>query len=267
MQQFSYTDCYKELLIDYPCPPEDLKKYYRKQIQQWHPDKFPGGSDEHTQAEEKIKRLNQSFKILSDYVKRNGELPLPESARRTRAHAATNNRRYRETKQAVTDNAFSARKLMLGFFSLTIIIGFIIILIWENTYKLPHKPILLKPSSDTTFNSKNQFNNIVADEKIASAPPPPDLFSKGDSVADVLAIQGKPDKIDTNIWYYGNSVIVFDKGKVIHWEENDHYLRARKYGAASSNVITFPPFKTRTKEPEEKPEPTYKTYKPWLKAE
>lgn len=60
-------DYYKILELDKNATDEDIQKQYRKLVFQYHPDKNPGNKE----AEEKLKKINEAYSVLSDKQKRN----------------------------------------------------------------------------------------------------------------------------------------------------------------------------------------------------
>jgi hypothetical protein len=47
-----------------------------------------------------------------------------------------------------------------------------------------------------------------------------EFFTYGSSRAHVSTVQGKPTRIEDDVWYYGESMIYFDNNKVIAWHES-----------------------------------------------
>ena len=62
------NDYYKILGIEKNATEKEIKKAYRKLALKWHPDKNPNNREE---AEEKFKKINEAYSILSDKDKRN----------------------------------------------------------------------------------------------------------------------------------------------------------------------------------------------------
>src|SRR3990172_11730790 len=60
-------DYYEVLSVSRSASPEEIKKAYRKQALQWHPDKNP---DNKKQSEEKFKQAAEAYSVLSDPQKR-----------------------------------------------------------------------------------------------------------------------------------------------------------------------------------------------------
>jgi len=62
------NDYYKILGLEKNATEKEIKKAYRKLALKWHPDKNPNNREE---AEEKFKKINEAYSILSDKNKRN----------------------------------------------------------------------------------------------------------------------------------------------------------------------------------------------------
>ena len=61
------NDFYKILGIKKDATDAEIKKAYRKLALKWHPDKNPNNREE---AEEKFKKINEAYSVLSDKNKR-----------------------------------------------------------------------------------------------------------------------------------------------------------------------------------------------------
>jgi hypothetical protein len=52
-----------------------------------------------------------------------------------------------------------------------------------------------------------------------SVPPPrPATFTVGSSAAEVISVQGRPDRIEGDVWYYGAAWVRFDNDVVAGWK-------------------------------------------------
>lgn len=64
----SKSDYYETLGVAKTASADDIKKAYRKQAVEWHPDKHQGGDKE--KAEKKFKEINEAYQVLSDPQKK-----------------------------------------------------------------------------------------------------------------------------------------------------------------------------------------------------
>jgi curved DNA-binding protein len=70
-----YQDYYKTLGVERNADAQEIKRAYRKLAMKHHPDKNPGSKD----AEEKFKKINEAYQVLSDPAKRSRYDQLGES--------------------------------------------------------------------------------------------------------------------------------------------------------------------------------------------
>ncbi len=70
-----YQDYYKTLGVERNADAQEIKKAYRKLAMKHHPDRNPGNKD----AEEKFKKINEAYQVLSDPEKRSRYDQLGES--------------------------------------------------------------------------------------------------------------------------------------------------------------------------------------------
>src|SRR5450759_288590 len=70
-----YQDYYKTLGVERSADAQEIKRAYRKLAMKFHPDRNPGSKE----AEEKFKKINEAYQVLSDAEKRSRYDQLGES--------------------------------------------------------------------------------------------------------------------------------------------------------------------------------------------
>jgi WD40 repeat protein len=63
------SQCYQILGLEINASPEDIKQAYRKLVKIWHPDRHKQNSSQLEQAEIEIRKINQAYEIIQDYLK------------------------------------------------------------------------------------------------------------------------------------------------------------------------------------------------------
>jgi curved DNA-binding protein CbpA len=61
---------YETLGIPPEATAERIKRSYRRLVKIYHPDRFPGGSEAHAEAEKKIREINIAYGVLSKPLNR-----------------------------------------------------------------------------------------------------------------------------------------------------------------------------------------------------
>jgi curved DNA-binding protein CbpA len=64
------TTHYETLGIPPEATAERIKRSYRRLVKIYHPDRFPGGSEAHAEAEKKIREINIAYGVLSKPLNR-----------------------------------------------------------------------------------------------------------------------------------------------------------------------------------------------------
>lgn len=74
------------------------------------------------------------------------------------------------------------------------------------------------------FSAKTDNNKTHAEEKAETR----DFFTLGSSIGEVIDVQGEPNRIEGDTWYYGESEVYFYEGSVINWKrKHGSPLKAR----------------------------------------
>lgn len=243
LENHTIEKCYSLLNINRDSDWNDLRKSYRSLIHKWHPDKYKN-ENEKAIATETIKDLNTAYNQLSNYYNKHSTLPFSTLADPIPPplHQTDNSELYPKEKlytpqdKTVTASSKAQNSIYITrfqkFISYSIASIFIIVFyIYFDSFilsistpidsnknlntdyidkainKKPHvvsKTLEIK-SSTTTYKGKQKNIN------------PFKFFTYGSTIGEVVLVQGPPDKMDGDIWYYGKSEIHFKNGMVTKW--------------------------------------------------
>ena len=74
-------DCFQVLELTVAASPDQVRRAYKRLAVRWHPDRFPAGSSDHREAEERLKRINASYDRLKRYFENGRSEPRPQRTR------------------------------------------------------------------------------------------------------------------------------------------------------------------------------------------
>jgi curved DNA-binding protein CbpA len=252
---YTYEKCYKILLIEPECNRDNLRKAYKKLIQKWHPDRFTDEVQK-LSAEDKIKELNIAYFQLSDYYKKHNSLPFiskPEVIHRTK-RASVSKPQAPDDSIASTSEDPSASKTTKNsssdeysnkiYLTLVVIISLFVFINSDPDNESTHSNTLMNNAyktdsadgsieikaietheigkSDITQEGVSGSKDISEINAIPNTQPA-DYFTYGSSIGEVLSIQGRPDSIDGDYWFYGNSYVKFKDGVVEDWKRSSEF--------------------------------------------
>lgn len=209
----SYNTCYKILNINNRASADDLKKSYRSLIQKWHPDRY---RDEVKKAEanNKLQELNVAYKILSDYYKKHNILPLSRSITHStkQKFTATESKKTQRTSYAKEKITATNRKNKIQY----VFIVFFLIVTLNFVYQYLDS-IILSLSTPLEYTQDIPITPINIKKRVKEEDSDTQYFTYGSSIGEVIEIQGPPDRIVENVWFYGESEIHFKNGYVDKW--------------------------------------------------
>jgi len=251
---YTNEQCYKILSVDHDCNWSTLRKSYKQLIQKWHPDKFSEETKK-LAAEDKIKELNAAFIQLSNFYKKYGILPfaaqaeanLETSSPKPRKSASTKPTESKVTSPESVVSSLSTEpnsKNNNKYFFITLAASFITFLYFNSEY-IPtannieegqqdysdeSNNIILINSDGTKIPELTQNQDLPLNEKLSDEIPDeiphvPEsyYFTYGSSIGEVLSIQGRPDSIDGDLWFYGSSYVKFKDGVVEDWKRSSEF--------------------------------------------
>lgn len=251
---YSYQDCYKILSIESGCDWAEVRKAYKQKIQKWHPDRIADSAMK-SSAEDKLKELNLAYEQLSGYYKTHGYLPIEDkpavfiedkldtelSRPGPQSQPVQKSESSYKRPYTATPHVSQPRTLIpLVIFT---IIG-LSIYSWldvdkannHSTHEQESNPEApennkfsenLKTDSIDNNTPASSKDNEVSNPDVSYPDGAIEYFTIGSSVGEVLHIQGPPDSVAGNIWFYGESSIVFEDGVVKDWKRTAaHPLKA-----------------------------------------
>lgn len=231
-----FLQCYQTLDLEPGCSWTELQSAYRRLVQKWHPDRHQNHPDMHQLAAQRILELNEAFETLSQHHTRYGYLP-GEPALAQRAAALTESKRVRTNHRNVEPIVLGTTErtpwwlltiavlvlcyaLYLAFSDNTHLIGSPPTLDDNAVQGLDADETLGMPAADTLLGISEPEPPAPSATTKAIAPPlPAAFFARGDSPGKVIEAQGIPNRTVGDIWFYGQSEVYFNKGKVVSWRE------------------------------------------------
>jgi hypothetical protein len=215
-----YLQYYQALEIQPGCSFKDLRYAYRRLVKEWHPDHFAEAHENRDPeyVERKIKDINQSFRSLSDYYKKNGCLPFsPEEAADLNKGGASlwldnKQSRGRQPSQDKKASTFSI-SLRLMIAGAILGIGYVT---WKTLTQEQNAPLNLATPAKSVPKKQSQLGSRQSRETEEN-------FTIGSTVGEVIAAQGAPTSTEGDVWHYGQSKVYIEKGAVTKWENNSDF--------------------------------------------
>lgn len=231
---YSYKDCYKILGINPGCNWKELRRAYKSNIQKWHPDRFQDNSNEKKSAEIKITLINIAYSQFSKYYQEHAALPQIEDTAVTQQTISTENK-PRNTKPETDSNPdikpkpkSNTQQTPVKKSKSPVFFSLLILIVSASVYYLfAERSETVPPQKTDTYSrtlESTLYDNVEPANNSDSIPPPKTLpqtsktyFTIGSTIGEVLAAQGTPSRTNGNIWFYGESEVHFNNGKVLRW--------------------------------------------------
>jgi hypothetical protein len=202
------------------CSWDELRRAYKVQIHQWHPDKFADKTAEKATANDKIKGITTAHQQLVVFYREHGKLPEPEAAAAPRKLPQPERKRPRAAATSNRPHHTATSKKRSGI--MPIVAGIIIIVnvFWFLAPGDDFEPPVThaKPlTTAITADAENLLAQSVATPTEAAAEIDAEFITYGSSIGEVISIQGAPTLDEGDTWYYADSELYFEDGKVIGW--------------------------------------------------
>lgn len=238
-KNYSYEECYEILSIDPGCSWPELRKCYKSLIQKWHPDRHNDNSNDKQTATIRIKEINLAYQQLEDYYKEQGILPqCTYSKSEDELHRTTYSSPITPEQHdtpSTPETPFpsapppSSRKSLRTWGITLVLVIYVSFLVSQEIIRNNQ----MHEDGPTTAHMSSQKETSIFSESThtlnsTTATPTvnfPDIAPKHDApfftynstIGEVISIQGQPDLIINNTWYYGKSEVHFRDGRVIRW--------------------------------------------------
>ena len=225
-----FSECYQILGLTPGCDWSEVQTAYRRQVQKWHPDRYPQHSDEQIEAGQRMQELNKAYTMLSDYYRSQGALPFETRKQESQADAAeaasgtTASRTstaadhsdyvYQTPKRPPAREVAPALSAWIAVI-LIALIGYYIYLgfaIHEEEIGFDQE-VTDADSAAPTGTPKPHSRNAYKDPNAKS-------FGLGSTPGEVLEAQGIPTHTAGDLWFYGDSEVYFQRGVVASWQSS-----------------------------------------------
>jgi hypothetical protein len=236
---------YRTLGIKPGCSPDQLKDAYRKLVRKWHPDHYTNQREAGTRAtaERRMREINQAFRSLLDYHRRNGHLPATEDAEfESEKPAVPPFRQSSGHFEAENENDWSrptqrsARIRPIYF----ILFGAALGLVWVawNAYQPQDSARDGEAPTEASAPAAGTSDGAAPTIAMPATPQNDAYFTAGSALGKVYAVQGVPSQTRGDVWFYGKSKVFFVDGVVSRWEEDsDNPLKTKPLTEASPPTL------------------------------
>ena len=229
----NFNTWYRILGVDPGCNWDDIRAAYRRQVQKWHPDRFPENSSERSEADNNIVNITRAYRHLSEHYEKHGVLPgqrAPTADKSTRQSPDVEYAPFWQTGQPEKNKKRSYSRTVFKY-------AIVCSLVWGIYEFVSEDPSPTSPpyeSSDPGDPGSLSLEQRGTSQNPQPPEPPEPLepsgfqrkFTFGSSESDVLEIQGRPDQVTGNTWHYGKSTVLFRNGAVQAWNSSEeHPLR------------------------------------------
>lgn len=216
----AFKNCYAILGVRPDVSWSELKIAYRRLSQKWHPDKVQYTHIDKAEAERHFKHIQLAYQVLEKYFNTYQSLPTVDDADSIKESAADNAPRSAESShntshyQAHTTHTVPARGIFSYFVLFGVLVAMMGIIIWQSN----DEEFVPQTTSEQLFKRQENYPSQNPGKQFAdtlSRPP----FTIGSTMGAVADAQGIPTQVKENIWYYGDSHVVFKDGVVAKWHQ------------------------------------------------
>ncbi len=225
----NHQECYRLLGLTPASTWDEAHQAWRREVQKWHPDRFPDEPAQRARAAQHMQRLNEALARLEAYQRRHGRLPLEAQAPPADPVPEPPPR----TAEPPPEPAAAPRpsRKRASWWPVGIIALLAATYTWlqhpaSETHAPPDsRPPLPVPSARPPAEGASPAPSETLPkppfERPLGTPGGDDAtqatFTYGDPIGKVIEVQGVPSRTVGDIWFYGASEVHFRNGRVVRW--------------------------------------------------
>jgi hypothetical protein len=229
---------------------QEVKSAYRELVKAWHPDQFQPDDPQHARAENELKRINAAYtRIKRRPPTALGATPGARPARRTASAKGPGPSRPRRPAGGTAppgasedatpgwppdDGEPSRARVTRQYVRAALLLAVAALCVWLNAGS-PFGAEEPQPSPAGLGSALPSAGQTPVERYPEPAPSEPSenwhplaregMFAAGSTRSEVLAVQGRPDAIMGDEWWYGSSMVLFDAGRVSGYAIKSRPLR------------------------------------------
>lgn len=214
---------------------EEVKKAYRRLAVRYHPDRLgPNARDEEIkEAQKRFSSITEAYSILREELQireriRNYSKTVADQAERVRFNQTIDTTETQSGQRKRTSFWYPKAKILIPGLVTLMLFGMIILgekrplVIFES--RAPVKTLTPETGESLPKNGPKEDNGALPEKPPLSSY---DYFSINSSEKEVLKVQGVPQRISGNMWFYGLSTVTFRNGRVVGYDNFEGNLRVR----------------------------------------
>ncbi len=185
---------------------EQARRHYKLLSQRCHPDRYQRDPQAKAVAERRQRALNFAMRVLADYHRAHGRMPLPARPRLSHPRTSGVDERY-------GSSAYWRRGAPGGrsrFWTVLLMVAPVAAVVWLLLNHEGENPSGRSEKQSAAISSRLSSGRVDIRSQ-------PRRFAVGDTPAVVRMVEGEPAYIEGNGWHYGRSVVYFREGRVAGW--------------------------------------------------
>ncbi|WP_093396393.1 J domain-containing protein [Thermodesulforhabdus norvegica] len=214
---------------------DQVKKAYRKLAVKYHPDRLGPNAEESEvkKAQERFYSVAEAYSILCEHLR------IRERIKYHNANAAQATEEAEAGQKIHTTSSYTGQRkipvskyrFLAAALAVTAVLGLLMMMLLLEKDQVvifeknaPVKTLMQKQPKPADAEDREKY---IPDHPGRLSLPVGDYFSLFSTEEDVLRIQGVPQRISGNTWFYGLSTVTFRNGRVVGYDNFDGTLKVR----------------------------------------